>query len=385
MPGPLLIVSSHGELSLTEPTPPGRPAAARRLAERAAWPSWRPGTRQFAVSELFPGGESRLIILDADGQQPAQAVHKSPAGEAIAPRVHHYALWSPDGSRLAYVTKAGDSLGLSVFHPASGSNTAAIVEGAPVFSAWSADSRYLLCHAGLSLQVVDAWRGEVLRVISEEAAGFRVAAIAPDGTVVYGVAETGALRLLETRIEAGPTADVGRFGGGVAMAFRPGGQELAVGVTRSPETGTFEELWLVRLTTGEKTLISRGPYVAYWWSPDGGRIALAVPAQTGDGRHYVRVINTAGEQLAATESIVPSADFRIAAGFFDQYGLSHPVWSADGEDLLLAGRRLEDSVHSTLGDPAGDMVYAWKALRGEPLKPVLPGQCGFPVPGRVPQ
>ena len=75
-------------------------------------------------------------------------------------------------------------------------------------------------------------------------------------------------------IESGPAAELGTFGGGVAMAFQPGGRGLAVGVTRAPQTGTFDELWLVERGTGQKALISRGPYVAYWWSPDSSRIAF---------------------------------------------------------------------------------------------------------------
>lgn len=379
MPTPVLIVSSNGELVLADVAGAAHESPLPRLAANAVWPTWRPGTRDFAVSEMFPGGESRLVVLDADGVEPPRVVHTASAGEAIAPRVPQYALWSPDGRRLACVTRSGDALGLFIYDAFSGSKSEALVQGAPIFSAWSADSRYVLCHAGLSLHAVDAVRGEVLRVISEEAAGFRVAALDVDGSAVFAVAESGALRLLESRIESGPAAQLGTFGGGVAMAFQPGGPALAVGVTRAPQTGTFDELWLVHRSTGERTLISRGPYVAYWWSPDGQRLALMVPAQTGDGRHYIRLITTSGEQVAATEAVVPSQDFRLAAGFFDQYAQSHPVWTPDGGQFLIAGRRVDDAVHATLGDPVGDMVFSWKAARGAPLEIVRPGLGAYPM------
>ncbi|MBA4180258.1 MAG: hypothetical protein C0506_06665 [Anaerolinea sp.] len=379
MPGALLVVSSRGELSVARRDSGGGWSAVA-LMKRASWPTWRPGPgAEFAASALLPSGASRLVVGQIANATEPLVVHESAPGEGIAPRVSHYALWSPDGSRLAYVTRSGDRLALSLLHLPAGKRVESIVEGAPIFSAWSADSRYLACHAGLSLQVVDAERGDVHRVVSEEAAGFRVAAPGPEGTLLYGIPDSGALRLLESRFEGGPARELGRFGGGIAMAVRPGGGAVAVGVTRHPQTGTFEELWLVAMGDGQKRLIARGPYVAFYWSPAGDRIALVVPAQTGDGRHCVRTISPDGAQLAASEGIVPSQDFRIALGFFDQYALSHPVWTASGS-LLLTGRRVDDSVHATLGDAIGDHVFSWAGERGAPLEAIQPGQTAVAEP-----
>lgn len=373
----LLVTSSHGEVHYLDAVAVG--GVEPRLLLRGGWPTWRPGADQFAATQLLGDGGSRLVVADARSGETVRVVHDSPAGTVIAPRVHQYALWAPDGSRLAYVIRDGDQLALSVLDANSGEELPPVIRGAPIFTAWSADSRYLACHAGLWLQILDTVSGTMHRTVTEEAAGFRVAAAAVDGTLVYGVAREGALQLLATRFEGGASREVGRFAGGVAMAFQPDTLELAVGVTHSPQTGTFEELWLLNVESGAQRLVSRGPFVAFYWSPTGGHLALVVPAQTGDGRHYVRLVTPEGRQIAATEAIVPSADARITLGFFDQYALSHPVWGSDGT-LLLAGRRVDDAVHTTLGDPIGDYIFSWVAERGAPLERVVPGQLAVPVP-----
>ena len=111
-------------------------------------------------------------------------------------------------------------------------------------------------------------------------------------------------------------------------------------------------------------------------------MALMVPAQTGDGRYAVHLIDASGRFLGATEAIVPSQDARMMLGFFDQFGTSHHTWAPDGRGLLLAGRLAGDGVSGSFGDPIGDYVMLWPAERGAPLEIVAPGDMGFfPPPG----
>lgn len=345
-----------------------------------SWPTWRPGgAGEFAATESAPDDVNRVVFANASQPLDRRVVHESRPGEVIAPRVPHYALWAPDGSRLAYVTPGVDQLAIGFFDAASRTSLPDVLHGAPIFSSWSVDSRYLACHAGLLLQIIDAATGVVVRTVSNEASGFRVAACGPHGTLAYGVPRDGSVHLRVSYFENEAERDLGAFNGGLALAFRPGQLELAAGVTRSPQTGAFDELWVIDIESGRRRLISRGPYVAFYWSPGGDCLALVAPSQTGDGRHYVRLISIDGAQLAATEAFVPSGDFRVALGFFDQYGLSQPVWT-DGGTLVLAGRRVDDSVHATLGDPTGDVVFRWRAGRGEPLELVCAGQLAVGRP-----
>lgn len=373
----IVVVSKRGAVSLLTPAGHGE-----WLAEHAhgsgAWPAWRPGHAQVAVSVTGGEDSTAVDLIDlGSGSFPSFATFaRSAQPNAIGPRVPHYVMWSPNGSTLAIVSRAGETLGLSCHGPDMLEPGPAAVTGAPIFCSWSPDSRRLAVHAGSRVLLVDAESGEVVRTVSEAAAGFRAPAVSPSGRVVYAEPRAGALRVMETTFDREDGAEFAEFSSGVVLAFRPRSEDLTVGAAATAESGALSELWLIS-AGGARRRISRGPFVGYSWSPLGDKLALIVPSQTGDGRHYVRVIDGSGEELCASEAFVPSPDFRLWLAFFDQYSQSHSLWDAAGETLLLAGRRVDDSVHSSLGDPVGDKVYAWRVGRNQPLEMVAPGLTGF--------
>src|SRR4029079_4749813 len=146
---------------------------------------------------------------------------------------------------------------------------------------------------------------------------------------------------------------------------------------RNPDAGTFDELWLVHPATRSKDqILASGPFAAAFWAPEGDRVALMVPLQTGDGRYSVTARDRGGAYIAATEPFVPSQDFRTVVGFFDQYGTSHSLWSADSALLTVTGRAGGDGPPSSFADGPLDTVFAWRPAPGEPLVPLTGGDIG---------
>ncbi|MEO6396919.1 MAG: hypothetical protein ABIP13_00470 [Tepidiformaceae bacterium] len=376
MPHQVVVTTGIGRVSVASPQSGG--AWDQRLVREAgAWPAWRPGHAQLALSAggLQPTGELEVVNLQGEGFPSEFRVLAGDAESAIAPRVPHYASWSPDGGLLSVVSRAGETLGLTCFESGGGVR-GETVTGAPIFSTWTHDSRHLLVHAGPRLVLLRADSGVVVRTISEAAAGFRAPAVSPSGRLVYAEPRDGALVVVQATLSSDESSELARFGSGAVLGFRPGSDDLTVGLASVQESGALSELILLD-PDGGQTRLSRGPYVAYSWSPSGSKLALVVPSQSGDGRHYVRLIDSAGEELGASEAFVPSPDFRIWLAFFDQYSQSHSIWDEAGEYLLVAGRKVEDSVHASLGDAQGDQVFAWRALRSQMLEPVAHGQTGF--------
>ncbi|MEP6872060.1 MAG: hypothetical protein ABI939_09470 [Anaerolineaceae bacterium] len=319
-----------------------------------------------------------LVELGTDGASAtgtAGTFAASVESTAIAPRVPHYVLWSPDGSLLSVVSRAGETLELGFFG-SDGRDFGVPVNGAPIFSTWMADSHFLVAHAGPRVTLIEATSGQVVRSISDAAVGFRAPGVSASGRVVYAEPRLGGLRVMQTTASEFDGTELAQFGSGGVLAFRPESEDLTVGVASSAEAGALSGLWLIS-TNGDRRRVSGGPFVAYAWSPKGDRVALVVPSQSGDGRHYVQIIDETGEVLCVSEAIVPSQEFRLWLAFFDQYAQSHSLWDAAGRTLLLSGRRVDDSVHSGFGDPVGDKVYAWLAERNQPLEMVAPGVSGF--------
>ena len=144
----ILVTSGSGAVSLlTQREGGGWQAEAVR--SEGAWPCWRPGYAEIAVSVTREpqGSAVEVVELQPGGFRTNASFAISGEPNAIAPRVPHYVMWSPDGSILSVVSRAGETLGLTCF-PAHGGAFGTEVTGAPIFSTWTCDSTRLVVHAG---------------------------------------------------------------------------------------------------------------------------------------------------------------------------------------------------------------------------------------------
>lgn len=295
----------------------------------------------------------------------------------IADRLAHYSLWAPGGKHLCYVSPAGRTLAARLWGTGEASEKT-LIGGAPIFPSWSPTGEHLALHHGGSLTLVDVATGAERR-ISDNAAGFRSAVFVNDGNAVLFAepVESGVrLRVSDiagTDSQAGPV-----LGGGVAFAPRPGSEEVLVGVTPGDEAGVFSELLRYEpRASNEPRRFLKGPLMGCWWSPDGSRLAVLVPAYTGDGRFQVRFHDGNGRFERAMEPTTLSQDTRTLVSFFDQYALSHQLWSADGRFFAIGGRLLSDGLHASFASAGLDHVMLADLETAGPWKVVGPGLAGF--------
>lgn len=356
------------------------------LAPMGRWPVLNSAEDLIAISVAEPGpaaSKSIIRMLHLDGRD-AGLAYISPGGVApvIAPRVPHYANWSPRGDILSFVAPGRESLGLFLSDAAGTYSADAIASGAPLFSSWRADGEALAIHSGADLELYfPANRGRI--AISSLAVGFRTPVCIGDA-VMYTTAEDGQAALMRWDIASGDASELARFGGGVALQHRPGTSQLSVAVAEADESGAFTGLYLIDAINPatHPVRVARGPFVAAFWSPVGDRVALVVPSQIGDGRYALRVVDATGATVASTEAFVPSQDFRLMIGFFDQYSVSHHLWAPDGSAFLASGRLGGDAVAWSFSDPGNDYIFYWEPRRGSPLEFVGPGDSAFFAPAR---
>jgi dipeptidyl aminopeptidase/acylaminoacyl peptidase len=221
--------------------------------------------------------------------------------------------------------------------------------------------------------------------LSTNATGFRTAAVSPDGelTAFAEASERGATVRCD-RDGAADSTEVATFEGGVALSFRPGTRELAVAVTTGSEAGVFRDLYVVDVERGgEPRRLVHGPLLAYWWAPTGDRLAVLVPAYTGDGRYQLRFHGPDGRFLRAMEPVTLSPDSRTMVSFFDQFALSHRPWSPDGRRFAFGGRLLTDAIPASFADGQLDAVVVADAVAGGPWTRVGWGFAGFYPPREV--
>ena len=279
-----------------------------------------------------------------------------------------YLYWAPDSRRLTFLTTEPNGLALRLA-PADASAPAAIIRsGSPMYWAW-ADPARLLVHSGDGGP--DGFFGEIgADGASVEPAviapgGFRAPAVTSDGRFRAFVAPgegTPAQIVVEARDRTNPhVLDV--FGE-AAIDFGPRTNELAFvapTVAGGDPALPIGPLRLMDAASGQVRTILPGSVVAFFWAPDGRTIAaLEITGSGGDQ------VATAGDAILtaattiASPSPAPGAALRLVfvtpdtgairsqravrvsdtfvqqvLPFFDQYALSHRLWSPDGASVVL--------------------------------------------------
>jgi TolB protein len=165
--------------------------------------------------------------------------------------------------------------------------------------------------------------------------GFRSPAWAPGGSgdkLAY-VALGGGASLLTVRDAAGQTTRLASSTTDIAFNWSPTGDWLAFAFLSPDAPGTYQGLELVRADGTERHRLSQDRLVAFYWAPDGKRLALLgldMPAQALSWS----VVSADAKQHQTLGSFVPSSDFAFQLPFFDQYAQSSRLWSADGQKLV---------------------------------------------------
>jgi len=351
----LALVSRENELGFLSLDPDGLIHARAEAITGALWPSPRPGRREWAFS-VVREGRAALQYLNPSGTTEVAASASTPP-RMIGARLAHYAAWSPAGDQLCYVLPGERALELRVWTP-GGQSSRALLSGAPLFPAWMPGREWLVCHHGSSLSALHVSTGEQ-RVLSASAAGFRTPAVREDGLVAWAEVSDGGVFVTAGSLEREPRR-LAKFSAGVALAFSANSDTLLASVAASPEAGVFGELVVIGIQSASiERRVVKGPFVAAWFSPDTRRVATLHPTYSGDGRFQVRVHSIEGRYLGATEGFIPSSDMATVVGFFDQYGLSHPLWSPDGRWFTFSGRFVVEGPHPSFSGSGGDDAWLW--------------------------
>jgi TolB protein len=335
------------------------------------FPAWSPdGSRIAAVGQAEEG--FGVYVFDA----------RSSAGDPAAPTVIYqskdrppfYLYWTPDGRQLTFLTNELDGLALRVA-PADATGPDSIVRtGAPMYWTWL-DAGRLEVHGG---DGSDAFLGEIgLDGASPQnevpsPGVFRAPAVSRDGRYrSYVTSATGADARLVVEARDGSARNEIPVFGYAAFSFDPTGAALAFIAADEPTDEVTAlpvgPLRIAEARSGSVRTVLDASVVAFFWAPDGRTIASlrldapgGIEARSADG---VRLASAgpaarppAVEDLAQVEGValhlvftdVPSGAKRSEGAvrvselfatqlmpFFDQYALSHRLWSPDSASVVL--------------------------------------------------
>jgi Tol biopolymer transport system component len=370
--GRLRIVAVHESETPADVVPPLDAAQVENgPLPRLSWPVWLADGR-LLVSATTAAGRPALYAI-GPGSPKAQLVYRPPPGlpQEIAPAVPHYVNPSPDGRYAALVTPADRALALLLVDTELPGAPPEITRGAPIFTSWSPAGDTLLVHAGSVIQRMERIDPGGLTTVGLNSVDLRVPAWSPDGRLWASVRHgeiRNAVVLLDR--DGRHVARVGAVEGAAALAWAPAGGVLAV--SRQSRAGYFDGIDLIDARTSETRTLVRDRLLLWLWSPDGRRLAYLRRAG-GEGQLAWQIVHLDGRPPLASAAFYPGPLFAILVAFFDQYLLSHRLWSPDGRYLLAAGRI---AVNGPPPSTWGGSILLLDTSGGRPLQALCPGEIG---------
>ena len=120
------------------------------------WPTWSPDARSLIITKVVGSSGPPLVSLErVDLDTGDTTTIHSGLVRPMAVGVFYYPLWSPDGSRLAFIASEGESLRLFVDVEGDAFAPNPVLDNGPLWMSWAPDSRRLFVHRADSHFVVD--------------------------------------------------------------------------------------------------------------------------------------------------------------------------------------------------------------------------------------
>lgn len=361
------------------------------------WPTWSPDARRLVFSGAVEGeaGDPDISLFSinlATGR-----LDRIYAGEkGIFPfitqdrSVIHYPMWSPDARSLTFIAQTSGGLSLFLDNLHDQAEARLLLDMGPLWTSWSPDSTHVAVHRGEDHFLVSTLGEIEIRELAIQSSIYRVPAWTPDGggiTVMEGSGSSG-YTLYTAGVKPGglyetqPVADLRPYS---TFMWSPRGDRLAI--ARSADVVRLGGSSLVvydrlelRAREGEaEPTVIRDPILAYFWSPDGARIAYVTLSQASASMRW-KVMDVETGASWRLVDFVPSRDQLTMFEFFDQYAYSHSLWSPDGMFLVFSGNLRGDTATASTGHQPAQSVPRIIVLDAEPnsaVSVVADGVLGF--------
>jgi TolB protein len=314
-------------------------------------PTWSQDGNQLAFMGLSGTNEDatgRILVANVESDD----VHEIYSSKTEIP---FYLLWSPDDASVSFLTTStsGQSLILQRA-PVDGGETTIIDTGSPYYWSWAPNGRVLITHAGGAESSTAPEHMAFLRLQDADIietgldltpASFQAPAWSPDGShIVLTRSEDDKKEIILTDDTGEYIKTLGTFTLNTGFGWSSDSKKVAfIDGAQSMNAGVIGELNIVDTET-DKKITAGDNVIAFFWSPDGTRIAYFVPFLTEEGSdqpsgQLFLQINMLDVETGESKELFtyrPTQQFSSILPYFDQYQQSNTIWSPDNNNLVLS-------------------------------------------------
>jgi TolB protein len=360
----IAFINLSGQLETIRPD--GR--EARQLTDHEHFfffPAWSPDGSRLAVLGGDSESGSVFTVSDSRADRDLQEIYHNSS------QTPFYIYWSPDSSRISFLANAEGGLGLFLAQANQPGAIRMLAMGQPFYWDWSPRGDQLLIHSGFAghgsrLAFIDL-HGNGEGQDLAQAGFFQAPGFSRSGRYwAYAEADVSNNRRLVVENESGEQRLSLPHLGQVALSWSPTDERLAFTSPMVSAPAFYGPLRLVEPATGENRLLTSDIVVAFFWSPDGRRIAFLtlgrerqdnnvqtsyspimavpgyrtlLPASQHDGNMLLLdlwVVDVDGGEAYRLVTFQPTGLFVTQfLPFFDQYALSHQIWSPASDALVV--------------------------------------------------
>jgi len=329
---------------------------------------------------------SALFTSEPDGSGRTQVYS---GGPDVAP---FYLYWSPDSQWITFLTSSRSGVDVRMADGHAGNSSRVVAQGSPSYFSWSPDSQSLLLHIGgarrdsseASLAIFQP-DSSALAELPDAPGVFQAPAWSPDGQQFLFARETENKADELVLAEGDNRRVLASSRTGLVFVWSPRGDRVAF-ATPNPQNGFLYDSVIVTDLEGQKQqVVAQNNIAAFFWSPDGERIAvlgldsthlnpqgrliparrLVVPVpQSANVKLIWSVTNIAEGTFTAFPSFTPTDLFLQVVPYFDQYAQSLSLWSPDGRYLLFADMDEFNRPTIRVLDTTQPLLPAWRLAEG---------------------
>jgi len=329
---------------------------------------------------------SALFTSEPDGSRRTRVYSSGPDAAPF------YLYWSPDSQWITFLTPSLSGVDLHMADSRADDSSRVVAQGSPSYFSWSPDSQSLLLHIGGARRDSSAASlatfqpdSSTLAELPDAPGVFQAPAWSPDGQQFLFARETQDKTDELVLAEGDKRRVLASSRAGLVFVWSPRGDRIAY-ATPNPQNGFLYDSVMVTDLEGQKQrVMAQNNIAAFFWAPDGERIAVLgldstrlnpqgrlVPArrsvvpvlQSANVKLTWSVTNIADGTFITFPPFTPTDSFLQVIPYFDQYAQSLSLWSPDGRYLLFADTDEFDRPTIRVLDTTQPALPAWRLAEG---------------------